>query len=156
MLAFKYNARLCNLLTSFNHRLAPLLIISVVQNVPFLICCVLGGGRVLAHFALRCQVPVTRITHSQRVWLINRLTELDWKDQDCMTLRDQEYDIHIRPWPAQIHNTNSTDIFRMCKSCQCIYCRLPASYKRGSAILLGAKASDFNGVSATVHLEIGV
>lgn len=46
MLAFKYNAILCNLLTSFNHRPAPRLIISVVQNVPFLICCVSGwGGR---------------------------------------------------------------------------------------------------------------
>lgn len=68
MLAFKYNAILCNLLTSFNHRPAPRLIISVVQNVPFLICCVSGwggrGGVVWAHFALWCQVMVMRITHS--------------------------------------------------------------------------------------------
>lgn len=71
MLAFKYNARLCNLLTSFNHRLAPLLIISVVQNVPFLICCVLGGGARFSSFCTEVPGPGNE-DHPQLASLVNQ------------------------------------------------------------------------------------
>lgn len=70
MLAFKYNARLCNLLTSFNRRLAPLLIISVVQNVPFLIWCVSGGGR-FSSFCTEVPGPGNE-NHPQLASLVNQ------------------------------------------------------------------------------------